>query len=121
MPAQRTSPNVPNMTPILDEHFKNKARGVLRWLKRVLIGATAAAAILAAVQFVFNADSRAQSDYFRSELDDIRTRNGDLATANLQLRLQIEGIQHDDRYLEQVARQEFGMLKKGEILYKFGE
>lgn len=85
----------------------------------VLIRAAALFVLVGAAQYVFNTDSRAQYDYFAEELDRMGELNADLSDDNRRLRLQIEGIQHDDRYLEQVARQEFGMIKKSEILYQF--
>jgi cell division protein FtsB len=31
----------------------------------------------------------------------------------------VQAVQHDDRYLEQVARQEFGMVRDDEVVYAF--
>ncbi len=95
--------------------------GARRWLKTIVIRIGAIAVLLGAAQYVFTSDSRAQFDDLRSDYDRVQREKEELATQNQRLRLQIAGIQHDDRYLEQVAREEFGMIKKGEILYRFSE
>lgn len=91
------------------------------WLKAALVRVVAVLVVLAAVQYVFNTTSRTRHTTLTHELDNLKGLNAELAQNNEQRRLQIEGIQHDDRYLEQVARQELGMIRKGEVLYRFGE
>ena len=91
----------------------------LRTLKKFLTGGVALLIILGAVQYVFNAESRTHYNYLRGEVERMSDLNTSLTQENEQLRLQISGIQKDDRYLEQIARQEFGMIREGEMLYKF--
>ncbi len=92
---------------------------VIHWFRVLFIRAAAVVIVLGAGQYVLNVDSRSQMGNMHGELDRMRELNRDLAANNERLRLQIEGVQHDDRYLEQVARHEFGMIRKGEVLYKF--
>ena len=91
----------------------------LQWLKAAMVRGVAVLIVLFAVQYVFNSDSRAKYFDLRADLDRLHQITTDLGIENERLRLQIEGIQHDERYLEQVARQEFGMIRKGEVLYRF--
>ena len=37
---------------------------------------------------------------------------------NEQLRQRIRGLQSDDRYIEKLARERLGLVKKGEIIYR---
>ena len=89
------------------------------WLHTIAIRAFALIIVLGALQYVFNTQSRDQYHVLRDEVDRIRELNRDLAYENERLHLRVRGIENDDRYLEQVARQEFGMIRKGEILYRF--
>ena len=84
------------------------------------VRATALGILLGAFQWVVNAESRATMDDLRQELSRVEELNRGLHDQNARLRLQVEAVRTDDRFLEQVARQEFGMIKKGEVLYRFG-
>jgi cell division protein FtsB len=90
-----------------------------RTAKVMVVRAGALAILVAAVQFAFNSDTRERSEYLQGEVQRMRTQNRDILAENERLRLQLDGINSDDRYLEQLARQEFGMIKDGEVLYKF--
>ena len=89
------------------------------WLHTIALRAFALIIVLGALQYVFNTQSRDQYHILVDEVDRIRELNRDLAYENERLQLRVRGIENDDRYLEQVARQEFGMIRKGEILYRF--
>ncbi len=39
--------------------------------------------------------------------------------ANAALRREIESLRSDRRYLEEIARRELGMVREGELVYKF--
>jgi cell division protein FtsB len=90
-----------------------------QWLKTITVRVLALTLVLGGVQYVFNTQSRDQYHVLRGELDRMRELNRDLSYENERLQLQIQGIANDDRYLEQVARQEFGMIRRGELLYRF--
>lgn len=42
----------------------------------------------------------------------------DLAQKNQRLRDHIERLEHDDRYLEKIARERLGWIKPGELVYR---
>nr|WP_320115440.1 septum formation initiator family protein [uncultured Desulfuromonas sp.] len=42
-----------------------------------------------------------------------------LQQANTHLRNEIESLSHDERYMEQVARSTFNLVRDGEIIYQF--
>lgn len=79
------------------------------------------ALIVVAVQFVFNADSRRQYNYLRGEVERMNNINRDMQYENEHLRLQVEGLAGDERYIEQIAREEFGMVAKGEVVYQLSD
>ena len=41
-----------------------------------------------------------------------------LALKNQRLREHLDRIEHDDRYLERIARERLGLIKPGEIVYR---
>ena len=43
---------------------------------------------------------------------------GRLERENVQLKAQVDRLQKDDRYLEELARQKFGFIREGEKLYR---
>lgn len=96
-------------------------RRIIEWVRVLGVRVLAVLVLIGGVQYVFNVDSRAQAVNLEDELSRLVELNEELAAENERLRLQIQGIQHDDRYLEQIARHEFGMIRKGEVLYKFVE
>ena len=59
---------------------------------------------------------------YRRLSEDHRTleeRNQALQRDNELLRERIHRLRKDDRYLEKVAREEFGLAREGEIIYRF--
>lgn len=55
------------------------------------------------------------------ENDKVKVESLKLEKANNDLIKKIELIQTDDAYKEKVIRQELGMIKKGEKVYRFQE
>jgi cell division protein FtsB len=60
------------------------------------------------------------------ELHRLRSRHADLVSVNERLRQEnlimyrsVERLQNDPVYIEHVARQEFGMIRPDEIIFKF--
>jgi len=92
---------------------------ISRFLRTFVVRAVAVVLVVATFQYVFNADSRARHDSLREELDRMQRLNRTLADENERLRLQVDAIKTDDRYLEKMARQEFGMIREGETVYRF--
>ena len=90
-----------------------------QFLQTFVVRAVAVVILVAAFQYVFNAESRARHESLREELERMQNLNTKLADDNEHLRLQVSAIRSDDRYLEKMARQEFGMIKKNEQIYRF--
>ncbi len=45
--------------------------------------------------------------------------NRDLERRNAELRREIERLRSDDRYLEELARKKYGLLRENESVYEF--
>jgi len=54
----------------------------------------------------------------RAELLRLEQQNRDLRDLNTELRLQLSRIQEDDGEIERVARDELGLLRAGELVFK---
>ena len=59
-------------------------------------------------------------DYIKlkRQISAINQSIGKLEGENLQLRAQVDRLQKDDQYLEELARQKFGFIREGERLYR---
>ncbi|MBW2250250.1 MAG: septum formation initiator family protein [Deltaproteobacteria bacterium] len=55
---------------------------------------------------------------FRKERDRLVEKNENLARENLVLYNEIERLKNDDKYIENIARQELGMIGKNEMILK---
>ncbi|OPX41330.1 MAG: hypothetical protein B1H13_02630 [Desulfobacteraceae bacterium 4484_190.3] len=62
-------------------------------------------------------------DYFslKGKLFAIKATNERMVKENSMLKKKITLLRHDLRYIEKIARNELGMVKKGDIIYKFVE
>lgn len=56
-----------------------------------------------------------------NELDEILAQNEQLRESNTALRQEINKLKKDPVYLEEVARRQFGLIKKNEVIYEFPE
>ncbi len=77
-------------------------------------------AAIAAFFFVLLFSEHGILDYVRLKRQ-IRTTNHSIAkleAENLMLRAQVDRLQKDDRYLEELARQKYGFIREGEKLYR---
>ena len=54
----------------------------------------------------------------RRQLSGVNQSIGKLESENMQLKAQVDRLQKDDRYLEELARQKFGFIREGEKLYR---
>ncbi len=86
---------------------------------RLAFRVLAIALLVAVAQYVVLSDARKQRVQLRERVEAMRRQNLDLMARNAQLKLQIQAIQHDDQYLETVARHELGLVKDGEVVYRF--
>jgi len=88
--------------------------------RRALI-ALATALGLALLWWVVFAPTNSTVHYHRIQknLDEIRTDISRLEKENAELRAEIDKIQKDPVMLEEVARKQFGLIRKNEMIYQF--
>ena len=55
----------------------------------------------------------------RRELREIERVNRELQQENERLRAEINNLRTNKKYIEELARRELGLVKKGEIVYQF--
>jgi len=55
----------------------------------------------------------------KKEVARIKEKNCRLEEENQKLKEEVKRLQNDKRYIEEIARKELGMVKEGEILYRF--
>src|SRR4030042_1820911 len=55
----------------------------------------------------------------RKEVVRIKEKNLRLEEENQKLKEEVKRLQSDKRYIEEIARKELGMVKEGEIIYRF--
>ena len=55
----------------------------------------------------------------QNQVESLARENQSLAERNAELRKEIDLLQNDDAYLEELARKKYGMLKENESVYKF--
>lgn len=54
----------------------------------------------------------------QGQIDSLTRENMDLEERNVELQKEIDRLQNDDAYLEEVARQKYGLLKENETVYE---
>jgi len=57
--------------------------------------------------------------HLNQEKEDVQKRASALQLENEQLKREIEALKSDRRYLESIARKDFGLVRKNEIIYQF--
>jgi cell division protein FtsB len=55
----------------------------------------------------------------KTELGRIRETNARLLEETQRLKEEVRRLQSDRRYIEEIARRELGLVKEGEIIYRF--
>jgi cell division protein FtsB len=61
-------------------------------------------------------------NYFMSKrLSQLKSENNDIAKENKELEIKILLLRNDLAYIELTARNELGMVKKGDIVYRFAK
>ncbi|HWP90732.1 MAG TPA: septum formation initiator family protein [Thermodesulfobacteriota bacterium] len=89
-------------------------------MKKTIIKNILIVALILAVGYMF-ASEISQLSILRKENERIRIKIDQLEVANKELRKKIEAIKNDERYIEKLAREELGMIKEGEKVYRFAE
>ncbi len=59
--------------------------------------------------------------FLRKENEKIQRKIAELEVANTELEEKIKAIKNDKRYIEKIAREELGMIKEGDKVYRFAE
>lgn len=99
--------------------MKIKYLNPLRWRKSFL------ALILGGVVFIWFAFFDTYSIWTRVQLnqrmDHLQTKKKELQQETLILKEKIEDLETDPSLLERIAREEYGMKKEGETVYKIRE
>ena len=57
--------------------------------------------------------------HLNKEKQDVERRLETLKGENLKLVREVDALKNDRRYLESIARRDFGMVRKNEIIYQF--
>jgi cell division protein FtsB len=57
--------------------------------------------------------------HLNKEKHDVQRRLDALKSDNLKLVREVDALKNDRRYLESIARRDFGMVRKNEIIYQF--
>jgi cell division protein FtsB len=57
--------------------------------------------------------------HLNREKQDVQQRLETLKNDNLKLVREVDALKNDRRYLESIARRDFGMVRKNEIIYQF--
>jgi len=55
----------------------------------------------------------------RKEVSRIQEENRKMEAENRNLREEVKRLQNEKRYIEEIARKELGMVKEGEVIYRF--
>jgi cell division protein FtsB len=98
-----------------------RAMGFLKgYNKRILIPVLLIVSVM--IFFTFFGDKGLLKVYRqRRELKEIERANIELQQENERLRAEINNLRTNRKYIEELARRELGLVKKGEIVYQFDQ
>lgn len=94
---------------------------VTRWGLRLGVIVALAWAIGYLPLQLFGERGLAQYRRLKQERIELRVRNRKLAAEIRQMRLQVERLREDDVFLEKAAREDLGMVRKGELVFVIEE
>lgn len=100
----------------MQRHQKGLTLTERRILRRVIF----IVAVLGLLWIVF-APGRGLLHYHRlhEKIEMLSRENRELAERNAELKREIERLQNDESYLEELARKKYGLLKENETVYEF--
>jgi cell division protein FtsB len=84
----------------------------------LLLGATVAFIIALLFFIVFSERGLADFNLMKKERDRIYEQNRQITQENLNLGVEIDRLKNDPKYIESVARKDFGMIGQDEIVVK---
>jgi cell division protein FtsB len=101
---------------MVQRHQQGLTRNERRLLRRLLVFA-----LVAGVLWFLFAPGSGVLRYHRlqKQLETLSQENKSLQEHNAALRKEIERLQSDEAYLEEMARQKYGLLKENETVYEF--
>jgi cell division protein FtsB len=70
------------------------------------------------IYIVFSPHGYSDLALLKKEQSKLVQKNERLTRENLDIRIEIDRLKHDLGYIESIARQEFGMIRKDEIIIK---
>lgn len=97
-------------------HYKRDlTKAERRLVKRIIIGLAA----VSVLWLLFAPDwGLVHYRRLRKQIDSLALENKNLEHRNAELNKEIYRLRNDDAYLEEVARQKYGLLKKNETVYE---
>ncbi len=89
-------------------------------MKKKVMRSCLIAVLTIGVVYLF-AEEISQVGFLRAENEKIEKKIEELEVANTELEEKIKAIKNDKRYLEKIAREELGMIKEGDKVFRFAE
>ncbi len=59
--------------------------------------------------------------HLSKEKQEVQRRLDSIKNENLKLVKEVDALKNDRRYLESIARRDFGMVRKNEVIYQFSQ
>jgi len=59
--------------------------------------------------------------HLNGEMEDTQQRLETVKDENMKLIREVDALKNDRRYLESIARKDFGMVRKNEVIYQFSQ
>lgn len=91
------------------------------WTRRLLIAALLAVSLAYLPYRVYLRSGVAHLIGLQAELDQVRADNGKLRQDNRRLHRELDRLKDDELAIERVAREELGLVRPGEIVFKVVE
>ena len=86
--------------------------------QKILLGFVIAALFSLLLFIVFGENGVVDFQLVKVKRDNLLKRNAVLSQENLSLYREIERLRNDPKYVENVARQELGLIGKDEVIFK---
>ena len=99
----------------MQQYKRDLTKAELRLVKRIILFVVAAS-----VLWLLFAPDRGVVHYrkMQKKIDSLAQENRNLEQRNVELKKEIDRLQNDDAYLEELARKKYGLLKENETVYE---
>ena len=77
--------------------------------------------LVMALLFIFGNNGLIDNLMMKQKLHMLRSNNSQLAQENNLLKKEISLLRNNSQYIESLARSELGMVRRGELIYKFSD